>query len=253
MSRCTTRGGVALQLCPLCGVPNRGEFLFLHPHALHFAPHTPTTARHMHTPPTGRYAEARRCRCRVLGDLHDAALAAAIAEQEALAASNPAMAKYLAASLEQHKVERARRSTTTTTSTSMVVAGEAGPAPASFALARLGCQHARVLRVLGRGVERGPRGDRAPPQGGRGSVHQAAPRAACASPSAGRSGTASRRQRRKTRSRTSTPAERKNKRRKDAFYVQLKENDKIIKEAAREHACPLLCQQQGLPWPPTVR
>ena len=48
-----------------------------------------------------------------------------------------------------------------------------------------------------------------------------------------------------------TPAERKSKREKDAFYVQLKENHKQMKASAREHACFLLCQQKGLPYPPT--
>ena len=185
-----------------------------------------------------------------LGDLHDAALAAAIAEQEALAAFNPAMAKYLAASLEQHKVERARRSTTTTTSTSMVVAGEAGPAPPRSPSPASGASTPEYYAYLGGESNEDPEEiARRLKEGGDPSTKR---------PTRSLRITVRRPERYGESERAAqdavaylTPAERKNKRRKDAFYVQLKENDKIIKEAAREHACPLLCQQQGLPWPPT--
>ena len=177
-----------------------------------------------------------------LGDLDDAALAAAIAEQEALAASNPAMAKYLAASLEQHRVERARRSTTMTTSTAMVVAAEAGPAsgastPEHYAYSggELDEDPEEIARRLQNDDD--PSSKR-PVRSLRITIRRperyGEPETAAQDEDA-----------------YLTPAERKSKRQKDAFYVQLKENHKKIKEAAREHACPLLCQQQGLPWPPT--
>ena len=185
-----------------------------------------------------------------LGDLDDAALAAAIAEQEALVASNPAMAKYLAASLEQHRVERARRSTTMTTSTAMVVAAEAGssqPPPASPASGASTPEYYTYS---------GGESDEDPEEIARRLQNDDDP---CSKRPVRSLRITIRRPERYGEPETTaqdkdaylTPAERKSKRQKDAFYVQLKENHKNIKEAAREHACPLLCQQQGLPWPPT--
>lgn len=175
-----------------------------------------------------------------LGDLDDAALAAAIAEQEALAASNPAMAKYLAASLEQHRVERARRSATTT-STAMAVADGAGPAsgastPEYFAYSstELDEDPEEAARRLQEGDEPGSKRPkrslritiRRPERYGEPATdpHDADAHL--------------------------TAAERKSKRQNNAFYIQLKENHKQMKASAREHACFLLCQQKGLPWPP---
>lgn len=184
-----------------------------------------------------------------LRDLDDAALAAAIAEQEALAASNPAMAKYLAASLEQHGVERARRSTMATaitTSTAMVVSGEAGPPPASpsseastpeyfaYSGGELDEDPEEIARRLKEG---GDPSTKRPTRSLRITVRRPE--------RYGLEGGAH------DKEAHLSPAERKRMHEKDAFYVQLKENHKSIKEAAREHACPLLCQQKGLPWPPT--
>lgn len=184
-----------------------------------------------------------------LGDLDDAALAAAIAEQEALAASNPAMAKYLAASLEEHRVERARRSTTTT-STAMVVAAEAGPAPPRPPSPASGASTPEYYAYAGDESDEDPEeiarrlqldGDpssKRPTRSLRITIRRperyGSPHATAQDKDA-----------------HLTAAERKSKRQKDAFYVQLKENHKKIKEAAREHACFLLCEQKGLPWPPT--
>jgi hypothetical protein len=184
-----------------------------------------------------------------LGDLDDAALAAAIAEQEALVASNPAMAKYLATSLEQHRVERARRSTSAT-STAMVVADEAGPAPVPPASPASGASTPEYYAYSGGELEEDPEeiarrlqvdGDpssKRPVRSLRITIRRPE---RYGEPETGAHDTDAH----------LTAAERKRKRQKDAFYVQIRENHKKIKEAAREHACPLLCQQQGLPWPPT--
>jgi len=175
-----------------------------------------------------------------LGDLDDAALASAIAEQEALAASNPAMAKYLAASLEQHRVERARRSTAAM-STAMVVADEAGPASGASTPEYYAYSDGEVEEdpeeIARRLQEDSDPSSKRPKRSLRITIRrperygepEADPHDADAH---------------------LTAAERKSKRQNNSFYVQLKDNHKKIKEAAREHACPLLCQQQGLPWPP---
>lgn len=185
-----------------------------------------------------------------LGDLDDAALAAAIAEQEALVASNPAMAKYLATSLEQHRVERARRSTTTTTSTAMVVADDEGPAPPRPPSPASGASTPEYYAYSGDELEE--------------DTEEIARRLQQDGDPSSKRPTRSLRITIKRPERYGEPetgphdadahltaAESKSKRQNNAFYVQLKENHKQIKESAREHACPLLCQQKGLPWPPT--
>lgn len=150
----------------------------------------------------------------VLADLDDAALDAAIDEIQELIATQPEMAKFVAASLEQHKAERANRAWAAPES------GNATPEYGSFMLdspplMAVEASTGRSTRIRLRPVRYGSQNGEASPKGP-----------------------------------ILTLSEQRQLETNQTMRHQLKTNDAIIKQTARNHACALLCAELGLPFPP---
>jgi len=149
-----------------------------------------------------------------LKDLDDAALDAAINEMQELIATQPELAKFVATSLEQHKTERANRAWVAPGS------GNATPEYGSYVL------DSPLLTAIEPSTGRSTRIRIRPVRYGLQKEDEVA------------------------KGPILTLSEQRQFETNQTMRHQLKTNDEIIKQTARDHACALLCAEQGLPFPP---
>lgn len=151
-----------------------------------------------------------------LTELDDAALDAAISDMEGLIATRPDFTKFVATSLEEHKSERAARARVDTES------GNATPAYGEFLL------DSPLLTAVEKSTGRSTRIRICPVRYGLGAEDAVSDGPIL------------------------SLAEQIQLDINKTMRLQLKANDEILKEAARDMACPLLCAELGLPFPPVT-
>jgi len=151
-----------------------------------------------------------------LNELDDAALDAAITEMQDLVATRPELGKFVATSLEQHKLERANREWAAAGS------GNTTPEYGSYML------DSPLLTAIEKNTGRSTRIRIRPVRYGLHKEDEA------------------------HKGPILSLAEQQQYDANKTIRQQVKTNDGIIKETARGMACPLLCAELGLPFPPVT-
>jgi|SaaInlV_125m_DNA_1040241.scaffolds.fasta_scaffold06873_2 hypothetical protein len=151
-----------------------------------------------------------------LTELDDAALDAAISDMQELIATRPDFAKFVATSLEEHKSERAARARADAGS------GNATPEYGAFLL------DSPLLTAVEKSTGRSTRIRICPVRYGLNAEDGV------------------------SNGPILSLAEQHQLDLNKTMRLQLKANDEIVKETARDMACPLLCAELGLPFPPVT-